>query len=112
MDSTEQKQQFLRKEIIKKRYSPSEFTDYLLLKRPEGGDDISNWSMSSLENVVQEFQREAQQDITDSEDEDAESSIYRRDTDASQAFDGLPLRQAENSQPQTKNLRNDFHSYM
>ena len=54
--STEEKQIFLRENILEKGYDVNIFINFL--KSKKGGDegaDISSWSMTDLQNVVQEF---------------------------------------------------------
>ena len=54
--SREEKQNFLRENILEKGYDVNIFINFLKTKK--GGDegaDISNWSMQDLQNVVQEF---------------------------------------------------------
>ena len=54
--SREEKQNFLRENILEKGYDVNTFINFL--KSKKGGDegaDISSWSMQDLQNVVQEF---------------------------------------------------------
>ena len=53
--SQEEKQNFLRENILNKGYNVNEFVDFLRTKKGEEGEDISNWSMVDLYEVVQEF---------------------------------------------------------
>ena len=55
-DPTEEKQNFLRENILEKGYDTNQFINFL--KSKKGGDegaDISSWSMPDLQQVVQEF---------------------------------------------------------
>ena len=54
-DNIEEKQNYLRENILEKGYNPNEFVDFLKSKKGEAGSDISNWSMDDLKEVVQEF---------------------------------------------------------
>ena len=55
-DSTqEQKQNFLRENILEKGYDGQQFINYLKSIKGEEGEDISNWSMTDLQKVVQDF---------------------------------------------------------
>ena len=47
----EVKQTYLRKEILDLGYDADHFLEYLLDERMEG-DDVDNWSLDSLEDVV------------------------------------------------------------
>jgi hypothetical protein len=54
--TTEQKQNYLRTEIIDKGYDPEEFSTYISSIKGEDGIDLSLWTMQELENVVKDFQ--------------------------------------------------------
>ena len=51
----EEKQNFLRKNILEKGYDVNQFVSFLKSKKGEAGSDISNWSMPDLYDVVKEF---------------------------------------------------------
>ena len=53
--STEEKQNYLRLNILEKGYDATTFINFLKSKKGEQGEDISNWSMPDLQKVVQEF---------------------------------------------------------
>ena len=53
--SQEEKQNFLRENILDKGYDVNEFVSFLKSKKGEEGADIANWSMVDLYEVVQEF---------------------------------------------------------
>ena len=53
--SQEEKQNYLRENILEKGYDASAFVEFLKTKKGEAGSDISNWSMEDLCEVVQEF---------------------------------------------------------
>ena len=50
----EDKQEYLRKEILTQGYSPEDFLEFLISIKPEGGD-ISHWSMEELKTLVEEY---------------------------------------------------------
>ena len=55
-DSTqEEKQNFLRENILDKGYDTNLFVDFLIGKKGEEGADVGNWSMNDLRLVVKEF---------------------------------------------------------
>ncbi len=54
-ESQEDKQNFLRENILEKGYDVNQFVSFLTSKKGEAGSDISNWSMNDLYEVVQEF---------------------------------------------------------
>ena len=53
--SQEEKQNYLRENILEKGYDANAFVAFLKSKKGEAGSDISNWSMEDLCEVVQEF---------------------------------------------------------
>ena len=54
-ETIEAKQEFLRDNILDKGFDANAFADFLISKKGEDGGDISNWSMSDLQQVVKEF---------------------------------------------------------
>ena len=56
MDSSqEEKQIFLRQNILDKGYDTNLFVEFLIGKNGEGGADVGNWTMVDLKKVVKEF---------------------------------------------------------
>ena len=53
--SQEEKQIFLRENILEQGYDVNMFVDFLMGKKGEGGADVGNWSMNDLQTVVKEF---------------------------------------------------------
>ena len=51
----EEKQEYLRENVLEKGYEADLFADYLVSKRGEEASDISTWSMNDLRQVVMEF---------------------------------------------------------
>ena len=54
-NSQEEKQNYLRENILDKGYDTNLFVIYLKSKKGEEGEDVSNWTMEDLKKVVQEF---------------------------------------------------------
>ena len=54
-DNQEEKQNYLRENILNRGYDANIFINFLKTKKGEEGADISNWSMPDLQQVVQEF---------------------------------------------------------
>ena len=52
---TEEKQNYLRENILEKNYDVNVFVSFLIEKKGEGGADIANWSFQDLKAVVSEF---------------------------------------------------------
>ena len=53
--SIEEKQNFLRNNILDKGYDANVFVEFLIEKKGPDGADVSNWEFSDLEKVVKEF---------------------------------------------------------
>ena len=53
--SEEEKQTYLRENILDKGYDTNKFIDFLKSKKGEEGADISNWTMEDLKQIVKEF---------------------------------------------------------
>ena len=54
-NNQEEKQNYLRENILDKGYDTNEFVDFLKSKKGEEGADVANWTMENLKEVVQEF---------------------------------------------------------
>ena len=53
--SQEEKQIFLRENILDKGYDTNMFVDFLIGKKGEDGADVGNWTMNDLKIIVKEF---------------------------------------------------------
>ena len=82
----EEKQNYLRQNILDKGYDANEFVSFLISKKGEAASDISNWSMKDLHIVVQEF-----------------ISNHKNEIDSNPQNN-----QNQEIQPQTENKSNDF----
>ena len=47
----EQKQLFLRTEILDQNYSAQDFIDFLTTKKGESAADINNWTLDELKQI-------------------------------------------------------------
>ena len=57
MDSDiEQKQNLLKEEIIDKNYDQEQFIQFCLVKK-ENGDDLTQWSLTELHDIIGEFKK-------------------------------------------------------
>ena len=54
-DSQEEKQNYLRENILNQGYDTIQFVNFLKSKKGEEGADVANWTMEDLKKVVQEF---------------------------------------------------------
>ena len=54
MEEIQAKQALLQTEIIEKNYDKTAFINFCLSKK-ENGDDLNNWSLDELKEIVNEF---------------------------------------------------------
>ena len=54
-ENQEEKQNFLRENILNKGYDANKFVEFLKSKKGDDGAEISNWSLSDLQELVKEF---------------------------------------------------------
>ena len=54
-ETEEQKQNYLRENILEKGYEAEDFVTYLTSKKGDEGINLSNWSLEELKSVVQEY---------------------------------------------------------
>ena len=54
MEEIQAKQSLLQTEIIEKNYDKTAFINFCLSKK-ENGDDLNNWSLDELKEIVDEF---------------------------------------------------------
>ena len=60
-ESIEEKQLFLRNEIIDQGYNPEAFSNYMGSLRGENGLDLETWSFQDLQKVVNDFKSQMAQ---------------------------------------------------
>ena len=69
----EQKQLFLRKEILEQNYDPQKFIDFLVSKKGETAADINNWTLEELKSIVVEF-KSVNKNITENKTPDTNNN--------------------------------------
>ena len=89
----ENKQTYLRTEILDKGYNAQEFFDFLVEKKGEEGGDLNNWLMIDLKAIVLEFQQSHQTNINQNNTSNDKSE---------QEFSNLKINENNNQQtPET-----------
>ena len=89
----ENKQTYLRTEILDKGYNAQEFFDFLVEKKGEEGGDLNNWLMIDLKAIVLEFQQSHQTNINQNNTSNDKSE---------QEFSNLKINETDNQQtPET-----------
>ena len=97
--SQEEKQIFLRQNILDKGYDTNTFVEFMMNKKGgEEGADVSNWSMSELKIVVREFISLQEK----SKNKPSLLNTYRNITD--------PLRQGQPKIPKVDNLNGNANN--
>ena len=69
---TQEKQNYLRQNIMEAGYDVNAFVEFLIGKKGEAGADVANWSLPDLKNVVQEFinlNNNQQEEVNNNNDE-------------------------------------------
>ena len=79
-----QKQSLLQKEIIDKNYDKTSFINYCLSKK-ENGDDLNNWTLEELTEVVKEFAKN-QKDNQPQENNQKEEEINQENVEKIEKF--------------------------
>ena len=54
-ETLEQKQKYLREQVLEKGYDPDKFMEFLTMKKGESGIDLENWTLNELIGVTNEF---------------------------------------------------------
>lgn len=73
-NSIEEKQEYLRENILEKGYDANTFADFLVSKRGEEAADLGTWSMIDLMEVVQEFLEKHKADPKKNEENKSDKS--------------------------------------
>jgi len=54
-NTEEEKQNYLRENILEKGYDAEDFVSYLTIKKGDDGVNLNNWSLEELKSLVQEY---------------------------------------------------------
>ena len=67
INELEEKTKVLKNEIIEKNHDQNAFINFCLSKK-ENGDDLNNWTLQELKNVIKEFtETQKEKEITTKE---------------------------------------------
>ena len=76
---TQEKQNYLRQNIMDAGYDTNAFVEFLMNKKGEAGADVANWSLPDLKNVVQEFinlnNNNQQEEVNNNNNEEMKDNI-------------------------------------
>ena len=67
-DTEEQKQNYLRENILDKGYEAEDFVTYLTSKKGDEGINLGNWSLEELKSIVQQFKSQHMQKPNEGEE--------------------------------------------
>ena len=81
--SIEEKQEYLRENVLEKGLDANSFADYLVSKRGEDASNIGSWSMKDLRQAVKEFIQiqESKKKESKIEEEGENENIIKKDED-------------------------------
>ena len=114
--SSEAKQQFLREKILdKKEIEVNKFVDFLREKKGEDGEDIDNWTMEDLQEVVIEFYKinnisdDNKNDIEEEKIEEIDNQINEEEKEENEPKEGE--KKEENEQKVIKEeIKNEIEN--
>jgi hypothetical protein len=76
-ESTKKKQVYLRKNIMEAGYDPSHFADFMSEQREEG-EDIDNWSLDSLKEMVDKYIRKTGKPSANIDSDEEEEELPKK----------------------------------
>ena len=90
MDEIQAKQSLLQSEIIEKNYDKTAFINFCLSKK-ENGDDLNNWTLDELTEIVREFVNSQNQqvppsDLPQNDTQKGEQEIKKEDIEKMEKF--------------------------
>jgi hypothetical protein len=113
MENIEEKQSFLRKEIIDKGYDPNEFSIYLSQLK-EGDLDLENWSLSELTEVVNQYksnykENEEKREKNENQNEvNLNNEIFIKENEEKKNNEEINNLDQNNNKEERKDLYYDF----
>lgn len=72
-----QKKELLREQIIDKNYDQDEFIQFCMEKK-ENGDDMSNWTLEELKQVIKDFVNSHMKESIEREEKDKKSEEEKK----------------------------------
>lgn len=90
----EEKQNYLRNEILDKGFNGEDFMNFLISKKGEDGSDINNWTMDELRMVASEFQNQFSSNQPIQQEEP-----YQNENQYENQYSPQPQVEASNDQP-------------
>ena len=105
-ESIEEKQQYLRSEIIDQGFDPQEFGQFMATIR-EGDLDLDKWTMSDLQNVVQNF-KSKKSELPQQQNQQEQTIQQNSTTNNLNSSENVTSSQKENSpKKENNNIKNN-----
>ena len=96
---TQEKQNYLRINIIDAGYDPNVFVEFLMNKKGEDGADVANWSLPDLKNVVQEFINLNSNNNNEPQQQNEENENINKDnTNENEKKENIKVQKKENGE--------------
>ena len=104
------KQALLHEEIVDKNYEKFKFVDFCLSKK-EDGDDLNNWTLSELKDLIKEFQSKNQQ-IGNNNDKNKNNFNDKNENENLDINENKKLREELNRyKRENKKLNDELNNY-
>ena len=97
-ETLEQKQKFLRENVLEKGYDPDKFMDFLTMKKGEQGINLELWTLEELIEVTNEFLINNKLDI------ECHLSLEDKDKDEEEEEDDKKIEEKEIEEKEIKNI--------
>jgi hypothetical protein len=102
-DNLEEKQQYLRSEIIEQGYNPNDFSDYMASIRGENALDLELWTFSDLQNVVSQYKAYVAQNQQNNEQQNEVQNQEEEQNNTNENNNGPQEGQKEDAESSVKN---------
>ena len=74
-NNIEEKQEYLRKEIIEKGLSPDDFINYITNLKGENAYDLNLWNLKELQDIVEQYKESLNPKIQEEQKEEKKEEI-------------------------------------
>ena len=99
----EQKQKYLRENVLEKGYDPDKFSELLIIKKGQTGTNLDNWSLQELITVTNEFLKEDKDQNKDNKDNNNKKENEPKEDNKSNS-NNIPEKTEEKEEKEEKNI--------
>lgn len=104
MDSDiEQKQNLLKEEIIDKNYDQEKFIQFCLVKK-ENGDDLTQWSLAELHEIIDEFKKNQEEHPEPSQPSDEKGEQKKEEENINNDIQNIKMAKTKVEDKTTTNI--------